>query len=310
MDLSLVRTFGQVVESQSFTVAARTLGLPKSSVSRAVARLEEQLGARLLERTSRQFRLTATGRAYYDGVARALSALTDAEQAVAESQGEPRGLVRLTVPTGLDRSFLSGLVTRFISQHPAIQVQVSFTNRKVDLVAEEFDLAVRGSRHLQDSSLIARKVAQLSAWLFAAPAYLNGRQMPRRPVDLKKHECILSSVSFDTDTWELTGPNGLEPVEIKGSIYSDDHFFIRELVLRGAGIALMVPRADDHQTGALVRVLPDYEVQGLSAYVVLPSTRHLPRRVALFRDALIEGFKTFPAMSMLRSRELGQREPE
>jgi DNA-binding transcriptional LysR family regulator len=295
MDLSLVRTFGQVVESQSFTVAARTLGLPKSSVSRAVARLEEQLGARLLERTSRQFRLTASGRAYYDGVARALSALTDAEHAVAESQGEPRGLVRLTVPTGLDRSFLSDLVTGFVSHYPAIQVHVSFTNRKVDLVAEEFDLAIRGSaRQLQDSSLIARKVAQLSAWLFAAPAYLNGRQLPRRPVDLKKHDIILGSLGGDTDTWELMGPNGLEPVEIKGGVYSDDAFFIRELVLRGAGIALMVPRTDDLQNGALVRVLPDYEVQGLSAYVVMPSARHLPRRVALFRDALIEAFKTLP----------------
>jgi len=242
-------------------------------------------------------------------VARALSALTDAEHAVAESQGEPRGLVRLTVPTGLDRSFLSDLVTGFVSQYPAIQVHVSFTNRKVDLVAEEFDLAIRGSaRQLQDSSLIARKVAQLSAWLFAAPAYLNGRQLPRRPVDLKKHDIILGSLGGDTDTWELMGPNGLEPVEIKGGVYSDDAFFIRELVLRGAGIALMVPRTDDFQNGALVRVLPDYEVQGLSAYVVMPSARHLPRRVALFRDALIEAFKTLPGYlsgSATRTRPAG-----
>src|SRR5712692_3229434 len=157
MDLNIVRTFSRVVEAQSFTAAARSLGLPKSSVSRAVSRLEEQLGTRLLERTSRQLKLTATGRAYYDGAARALAALTDAEQFVAESQGEPRGLVRLTVPLAAERCFLSDVVARFVKRYPAIRVEVSFTNRMVDLVGEGFDLGLRGSRNgrLQGSSLIA-----------------------------------------------------------------------------------------------------------------------------------------------------------
>src|SRR5258708_1003155 len=145
MDLNLVRTFSRVVEAESFTAAARSLGLPKSSVSRAVSKLEEQLGTRLLERTTRQVKLTVTGRVYYDGAVRALAALTDAEQSVAESQGEPRGVVRVTVPLGADRGCLSEIVARFRERYPAIQVELSFTNRVVDLVAEGFDLALRGS---------------------------------------------------------------------------------------------------------------------------------------------------------------------
>ncbi len=213
------------------------------------------------------------------------------------SQGEPRGMVRLTAPVGVDRFFLADVVARFVSRYPAIQVDVSFTNRVVDLVGEGFDLALRASRgaRLQGSSLIARKVAQLSLWLFAAPSYLKGRRAPRRPADLKNYDFILfDSHGSTTKTWELVGPNGPEPVEVTGTVSSDDSFFIRELVIRGVGITFMKPRIDDLRSGALVRVLPDYEVPDISISVVMPSNRHLPRRVALFRDALIEAFKTFP----------------
>jgi DNA-binding transcriptional LysR family regulator len=309
MDLNLVRTFSRVVEAQSFTAAARSLGLPKSSVSRAVSKLEEELGARLLERTTRQLKLTLTGRAYYDGAARALAALTDAEQFVAESQGKPRGTVRLTVPVGLDRGFLSDVVASFGSRYPEIRVDVSFTNRVVDLVGEGFDIALRGASggRLQSSSLIARKVAQLSLWLFAAPSYLKGRRAPRRPEDLRTHDFIIFDAGgATTKICELMGPNGPEPVEITGALSSDDFLFIRELVLRGAGITLMPPRVDDLRSGALVRVLPDYEVPDLSISVVMPSNQHLPRRVALLRDALVEAFKTFPgALDVSTARPTG-----
>jgi DNA-binding transcriptional LysR family regulator len=297
MDLNLVRTFSRVVEAESFTAAARSLGVRKSSVSRAVSRLEEQLGARLLERTTRQVKLTVTGRVYYDSAIRALAALTDAEQFVAESQGEPRGIVRLSVPLAADRGCLSEIVARFTESYPAIRVEVSFTDRVVDLVGEGFDLALRGSRNgrLQGQSLIARKVAQMSLWLLAAPSYLKSRRLPRRPADLRNLDFILYARGGNTfKTLELMGPRGLEPVEVTGVLSSDDALFIRELVLRGAGVTLMVPRMEDLRSGALVRVLPDYEVPDLTISVVMPSNRHLPRRVALFRDALIEGFKRVP----------------
>lgn len=302
MDLNLVRTFTRVVEAQSFTAAARSLQVPKSSVSRAVARLEEQLGARLFERTTRQVRLTHTGQAYYHGAARALAALADAEQSVLENQGEPRGTVRLTVPVGAPRAFLSDVVSRFVQQYPLIRVEVCFSDRPVDLVAEGFDLALRGSangRLLGASSLIARKVAQASMWLLAAPSYLERRGEPRHTIDLKNHDLIVHSGGTpSTRTWPLKGPNGLEPIEVSGVMASDDLTFIRELVLRGAGIGLLIARLEDLETGHLVRVLPEYEVPDLTLSVVMPSNRHLPRRVALFRDALIEGFKGLASFSM------------
>src|SRR5262249_33141704 len=282
----------------SFTAAARSLGMPKSSVSRAVSRLEEQLGERLIERTTRQLKLTMTGRAYYDGAVRALAALTDAEQFVAESQGEPRGTVRLTVPATMDRSFLSETVTSFTKRYPAIHLDVSFNNRLVDLVAEGFDIGLRGARggRLQGGSLISRKVARLSLWLFAAPSYLKLRTAPRRPEDLEKHDLIL----FDphgsiSKTVELLGPKGRESVEINAALSSDCSLVVRELVLRGAGITFMVPRVDDLRSGTLVRVLPEYQLPDVSLFVIMPSNRHLPHRVALFRDALIDAFKTFPS---------------
>ena len=305
MDLNLVRTFTRVVEAQSFTAAARILGVPKSSVSRGVARLEEQLGARLFERTTRQVRLTHTGQAYYDGASRALAALADAEQSVAESQGEPRGTVRLTVPVNAPRGLLSDLVSRFVQQYPAIRVEVCFTDRAVDLVAEGFDLALRGSQNgrLQGSSLIARKVAQGSMWLMAAPSYLARRGTPRRVSDLKNHELIVHSGGpHSPRTWPLRGPNGLEAIEVNGGLASDDLSFIRQLVLRGAGISLLFVHEDDVDNGALVRVLPDFEVPDLSLSVVMPSNRHLPRRVALFRDALIDAFKDFRSFSAAQSQ--------
>jgi len=294
MDLNLVRTFTRVVEAQSFTAAARILGVPKSSVSRAVARLEEQLGARLFERTTRQVRLTHTGQAYYDGASRALAALTDAEQSVAESQGEPRGTIRLSVPVNAPKQLLSDLVSRFVQQFPAIRVEVCFSDRAVDLVAEGFDLALRGSQNgrLQGSSLIARKVAQGSMWLMASPSYLARRGTPKRVSELKHHDLIVHSGGpHSPRTWPLRGPNGLEAIEVSGSLASDDLSFIRELALRGAGIGLLFAHEEDLESGDLVRVLPELEVPDLSLSVVMPSNRHLPRRVALFRDALIEAFK-------------------
>lgn len=297
MDLNLVRTFSRVVEAESFTAAARALGLPKSSVSRAVSRLEEQLGARLLERTTRQLKLTATGRAYYEGATRALAALTDAEQLVADSQGQPRGTVRLAASVPIDRGFLSGLVVRFARQYPEIRVEVSFTHGEVDLVAAGFDLGLRASRdgHLNGSSLIARKVAQLSLWLLAAPSYLRSHGTPRRPADLKDHQFILYDCQrANRKACDLVGPRGREPIEVSGTLSSDDFLLVHELALRGAGIIKMVPRLDDLRSGALVRVLPEYEIPDISLSIVMPSNRHMPRRVSLFRDALVEGFKGFP----------------
>jgi len=292
MDLNLARTFARVVEARGFTAAARSLGIPKSSVSRSVARLEDQLGVRLLERSSRQFKLTNSGRAFYEGASRALLELSEAERQVADAQEQVRGMVRLAVPVSAPRSFVSELVMGFTSQHPGVQIDVSFTNEHVDLLGNDFDIALQMGP-LPDSALVARKVGQLNWWWFASPSYLQRRGIPRVPSALQDHDCVVFSPRGEAKALPLLGPHGPEPVSVTGSLYSDDFLLIHELVLRGAGIGLLpaVMGDADQRAGTLVRVLEGYEVPGPAVFVVTPSVRHLPRRIALFRDAVIDHFR-------------------
>jgi DNA-binding transcriptional LysR family regulator len=294
MDLNLVHTFARVAEAQSFTAAARSLQLPKSSVSRAVSRLEEQLGVRLLERTTRKLHLTDVGRAYYESAVRGLHEIDDAERKVAELQGEPRGLVRVTAPVDLDDHHLAKVVLDFVRKYPRIHLETSFSNRHVDLVAEGFDVAVRAGK-LQDSSLVARRLGESDAWLFASPGYLARRGRPRTVAALAQHDCVLFRSRNETATWSLEGPRGTETVEVRGSLHTDDFAFVRELLLGDAGIGLMPSMAGkaELETKRLKRVLPDYASRGASIYVVVPSAKHLPRRVSLFRDFLIAAFPTW-----------------
>jgi len=216
---------------------------------------------------------------------------------VPEVQGAARGLIRLRVAVGVYRSFLSSLVMRFVAEHPAIRINVAFSNGMDDLASRRFDLALTADR-LMNSKLMARQVAHPSWWLFAAPAYLETNPPLSSPGDLKKHKCILQNPRAESQTLPLIGPGGLKRVGVTGAVYSDDPLFIHELALRGAGVALFpaILGIDDLQRGTLVRMLPGYEVPGPAFHLLLPSRSRLPLRVALFREALIEGFtkSTFP----------------
>jgi DNA-binding transcriptional LysR family regulator len=293
MDLNLAHTFARVAEAQSFTAAARALGLPKSSVSRAVTRLEEHLGVRLVERTTRKLKLTDAGRAYYDSVSRGLAELACGVERVAELQGTPSGLVRLTAPLDSEETGIAEAILRFSELYPRIEVEVSLSNRRVDLIAEGFDLALRAGV-LPDSSLVAKKIGSDPLWLFASPDYLARRGLPRRFADLARHSCVLFRPRGDTATWKLSGPGGTETVEVTGQLRTDDLTFTRRLMIGGAGIGLLPSQlaAAAVAAGQLRRVLPGYEVLGSSLHVVMPSAKHLPRRVALLRDFLVDHLKS------------------
>jgi DNA-binding transcriptional LysR family regulator len=291
MDLNLIQAFVSVVDGGSFSAAARALGVPKSSVSRSVSRLEERLGTRLLERTTRRVNLTQAGRSYYQGAARGLAELVATERELGELQSEPRGLVRFTAPSDLDEAFLADVVLRFVREHPGISVETSLTNRVVDLLAEGFDVALRAGP-LRDTSLVARKVGPAAAWLFAAPGYLKRRGAPSKPADLATHDCVLFRPREQRASWRLVGPRGVEAVEVSGSLHCDDFGFVRQLLVSGAGIGLL-PIFSAHpelKAARLERVLPKYEVHGAPLSLVVPSVRHLPRRVALFRDFVLQHF--------------------
>jgi DNA-binding transcriptional LysR family regulator len=294
MDLNRVAAFARVVHDGSFTAAAKALGVPKSSVSRSVAQLEQDLGARLLHRTTRKLHLTDAGTAFYERVARALSDIDEATSVASDTQAEPRGTVRVTAPLDLGVWALAGIVSRFVKIHPTIRVEVSLSTRTVDLVAEGFDLAVRAGT-IRDGSLIARKVGTIDAGLYASSHWVKKHTLPTSPADLTKLDCILFKPTNGRTTWALVTADGRkEEVTVTGGVGADDLSFVKKAALAGAGIGL-VPDflcAKEWSSGKLVRVLPDWSLSGAELSIVYPSARFVPQRVAVVRDYLLAELAT------------------
>jgi DNA-binding transcriptional LysR family regulator len=291
VDLNHVTAFVRVVQDGSFTAAAKALGLPKSSVSRSVAQLEEALGVRLLHRTTRKLHLTDAGTAFHDRVARALADIDQATTAASDLQRELRGVVRVTAPVDIGVWAIAGVVARFVKKHPTVHVEVRLSSRIVDLTTEGFDLAVRAGK-LKDQSLIARRVGNLEMGLYASSRYLKRHAAPATLDDLANHDCIVLQTESGPLKWRLMGHDGEERmIEPRGRISADDISFMKKAVLAAGGIALL-PRflcAREEQAGKLVRVLPEWRLGGSELHVVYPSSRYVPQRVIAFRDHLVRG---------------------
>jgi DNA-binding transcriptional LysR family regulator len=291
MDLNPVAWFVRVVETESFTRAALELGVPKSSVSRAVTRLESELGVRLLERTTRRLNLTDAGRAYYDRARIALADLEEA-QALASDMGKaPRGTVRLTAPVDAGVALIPEIVAEFVRQHPHIHVELSFSSRVVDLVKEGFDVAIRAGK-LQDSSLVARKVGAADLGIFGSPQYLARRGTPQSFAELARHDWVLFRARDGKARVSLSSAEGERSIDVTGPVSADELLVVHHAVEAGLGLGLlpafMVTEYSSPAGSRLSRVLPEYALRGAGIYVVTPSLRHQPARVSLFRDFLIE----------------------
>jgi len=291
MDLNRVHAFVQVVEKGSFTAAAQSLGVPKSSISRSVSRLEQDLGVTLLRRTTRTSTLTEAGIAYYERARAAVQQLVEAAD-VAGDANEPRGVVRLTAPVDLSGRFLTEPLARFLREYPRIQLDLLLTGRQVDLVGEGVDLAIRAGR-LSDSTLIARRIGATPLAMFASQDYLERRGRPRKLADLSRHDCLMFRATNMRARWTLESPRGEESVEVQGPISADEMSFLFHAAAVGLGIAILPvsiakPGVDG---GRIERVLPDYGVRGGSIYLVHPAMKHLPRRVQLLRDFLMTELK-------------------
>jgi DNA-binding transcriptional LysR family regulator len=310
MDHNDVVLFARVVEGGSFTAAARTQGLPKSSVSRQVARLERDLGVRLLQRTTRHLGLTDAGQAFFDRVRGAIAGLEEAADAVRELGSEPRGVVRVTAPADAGSLGIAEAVVRFVRRHPAIHVELVLTSRVVDLVAEGFDLAVRAGR-LADSTLIARRIGSSDLGLFAAPSYLRRCGPPKDLADLAHHDCVLFRAHGGRASWRLTGSHGEQTVEVAGAVSADDLDFCARAVVAGAGVGLLPRVLGRPRVGAdrLVPVLPEWRLAGGALQIVLPSSRFVPARVALLRDFLVEHLKDEMRRAERLCSRAGRRRP-
>jgi DNA-binding transcriptional LysR family regulator len=300
VDLNDVATFVRVAQGGGFTAAAKGLGVPKSTVSRAVARLEGTLGVRLVHRTTRALALTDAGRSYYERVRGAVAGLADASADVVDMGTEPRGTIRITAPVDLGQLLLADVIARFVEKYPQVHFEVSLTGRVVDLVGEGFDMAIRASP-LHDSSLVARKLGAADLGLYAARAYLRAHGTPARVADLSGHEFIgfrpMTSTSNGVPL-ALTGPEGVEQIEAHPGIVVDDLLFVHRLIAAGSGIGVLPlffsgVCATKREKDDLVRVLPEHVVRSGSLSLVAPSARQEPRRVKLFREFLLAEAKRF-----------------
>jgi DNA-binding transcriptional LysR family regulator len=287
-DLNLVATFTRVAELGSFTAAGAALGVPKSSVSRAVSRLEEALGVRLLQRTTRKITLTQAGERYLAEVRGPMARVAEASSDVADMGREPRGLVRVSIAPPLGDRTITDVFAAFVRAHRHIRLELVVTSRRVNLVEEGIDLAVRSGR-LEDSSLVARKLAVTALGLYAAPSYLERRGRPRSLAALTLHDCVLYKAAAGLMQWRLAGPRGVERVDVTGVVVADDLGTVRLFALAGAGVALMpdVAVRTEVERGALVRVLPAYALRDAPVHLVSPPLRHVPARVTLLRDFLL-----------------------
>jgi DNA-binding transcriptional LysR family regulator len=287
IDFNRVATFVRVIEARSFTAAARQLGLPISSVSRSVARLEQEIGVRLVHRTTRRLALTEAGRQYFQRMQTVIAEAHDATSAVAGSARAPSGLVRITAPASglLD---LAPLLAKIGAEHPGIEIDLALTPRRLDLIDEGIDLAIRGGA-LDDSSLVARRIGPSDFGVVAAPAYLRRRGTPRTPADLEHHDCIRFRARTGVMPWRLEGPGGKKTIAVTGALIADDMGFLHQATLSGAGLGFLPIHTlkQDLQSRRLVRVLPRHAMRGSSLYVLWPSQRLLPARVVLVRDLLI-----------------------
>ena len=285
IDLNRAAMFVRVVESGSFTNAARTLSVPTSSVSRAVTALEEELGVLLIQRTSRKLVLTTGGQAFFERAREALTLFEGAADAALDDKAA-RGLVRITAPMEAS-AFLAAQITTFRDRYPDIRVDAIITPRYVDLLGEGVDIALRAGT-LQDQNLIARRVQSSYQALYAAPEYLARRGTPSLLADLHQHDLIVHRGKADKTTWDLEGPGGPERFVANGSIIGDGLSFVMGCVMAGGGIGLLpAVRAHDlRAAGLLERVLPEYSSKGADFSVVVTS-RQLPARVTLLRDYLV-----------------------
>ncbi|VWD14162.1 LysR substrate-binding domain-containing protein [Burkholderia contaminans] len=290
-DLNDLYYFVKVVEHGGFTQAGRALDVPKSTLSRRIAALEAQYDVRLLQRTTRRFTVTETGREFYE---RCLAVLVEAEAArevVERRHAEPRGIVRVSCPTALLEYRVSELIARFMAIHPQVQVHLEATNRRVDLLSEGIDLALRVRfPPLEDSDLVMRILGDSPQRLVAAPHWLGGRAAPSDPAELAG----VPSLDWGParhHVWQLVGPNGEQvPLRHHPRFITDDLHALRDAAIHGVGIVQLpcMVVEDDLRNGTLVDVLPGWAPKGGVIHAVFPSRRGLLPRVRLLIDFLAE----------------------
>jgi DNA-binding transcriptional LysR family regulator len=299
--------FVRVVELEGFSAAATELGLTPSAVSKIVGRLEFRLGGRLLNRTTRRLALTTEGEAYFAECSAILERITAAEAQLARSRQHPQGLLRVNCGLAFGEQVLVPLLPEFMRRFPEIRIDLALTDRIVDLLEEGGDLAIRigGEAH---GSLVARKLCELERIVVASPAYLEAHGEPRRPEDLKAHNCLVVSGSPALRRWPFSSARGPVVIEAAGTFTANNAKSVLDMALRGMGIARLVDAVVDDplRQGHLVKLFADsHRVEPVSLVALYPESRRRLPKVSAFLDFLAAMFVDPPWRLAGRSR----REP-
>jgi DNA-binding transcriptional LysR family regulator len=293
-----MRTFVRVVEAGSISQAAEQLGIAKSGVSRRLAELEARLGVRLLNRTTRRSSLSDAGRSYYEGAVRLLSDVAELDALVTGSEAALEGRLRLAAPLSFGLAHLSPAIEAFARAHPEVLIDIDFSDRQVDLVAQGVDLAIRIAE-LRDSSLQARRICPIRLMLCASPAYLERHGTPLSPDDLQRHQMLHYDIGGGGGSPLLRLPDGRggeRSVPLSPRLVANNGDFLRDMAVAGHGIILTPTFIAWREVaaGALLPVLPDHWPEPLNAYAVYPQSRYLPRRARILIDFLAERFGKNP----------------
>lgn len=292
VDLNGFVVFARVAELGSFTAAADTLGLSKSMVSRQVSQLEDELGVRLLNRTTRRISLTEAGAVVLECAQRIVAEAQDAAEDASCIEAAVRGTLRINAPMTFGIRQLGPVLPEFLARYPELTVALDLNDRRIDLIEEGFDVSVRISA-LTDSSLIARQLAPVQRYVVGAPSWLKKRGWPKRPADLASHDFLLYTLLARSNHLEMENAKGeREEVELRARMYCNNADAMLESLAAGLGLAL-VPDfiCSSHlKSGNLVRALPDWTVEPLTLHVIYPHSRHVTAKVRAFVDFMVEKF--------------------
>jgi DNA-binding transcriptional LysR family regulator len=292
-----IRLFLRVLDLGSISAAARTLDLSAAVASQRLKRLEEALGVRLLQRSTRQLKVTPEGAALAERGRPLIEDLEALTSDLRQSAEDVSGTLRITMPTAFGRQYISPLMPEFLARHPRLRLSIDLSDAMLDLVAEGFDLGLRIGT-LEDSSLIAKRLTDNRRVLCASPDYLERRGTPGTPADLEQHDCLLMvGAKGPRDRWTLVSPDGSETtVRVRGPFESNMGEVVRDAVLAGLGISLHSTWhvCDDLKAGRLKVVLPDYRIPDSGIYAVMPQRRLMLRRVRAFIDFIAAKFGDVP----------------
>ncbi len=290
-----MRVFAKVVETQSFTGAGRLLDMPKQTVSRRISELEAALGAQLLHRTTRRLHLTEAGEVYAARCAEVVRLAEEANSGAVADHAAPQGVLRVTADTVFGEAFLAALIAEYVGRYPDVRIEVMLTARRVELVEEGLDVAIRVGR-LHDSYLTARRLCPAHVRYCASPGYVEARGLPKAPDDLRQHECITLAPDGGPVRWPFKGPDGDIFVPVSGRVAVNNFALAQQAALLGLGITTFPAFAceDDIRAGRLVPVLDDWLADHGAVFVVFAGNRHLAPKIRAFVDLAVESFAKAP----------------